>query len=180
MALAIRTPPFSTASARHAGLRQVVRNIAAAAVLLACLAPGAGRLLAAEPIATTDGEQSGVRLEVTELKRTSGGTVMLKFTMINEADEEIGFGSHRFGVGNINSDYQSVGAVHLIDAGNKKKYLVIRDSGGECLCSRDVEDIAPGSRAPLWARFPAPPEDVDKISVVVPHFIPLDDVPIGR
>jgi hypothetical protein len=32
----------------------------------------------------------------------------------------------------------------------------------------------------LWARFPAPPAGVQKVSVVIPHFLPIDDVPIGR
>ena len=30
------------------------------------------------------------------------------------------------------------------------------------------------------AKFPAPPDSVQKIGVVVPHFIPMDDVPISR
>jgi hypothetical protein len=32
----------------------------------------------------------------------------------------------------------------------------------------------------LWAKFPAPPDNVEKISVVIPKFLPLDDVPISR
>ena len=35
-------------------------------------------------------------------------------------------------------------------------------------------------RANVWAKFPAPPEDVQKISVVVPTFPPFEGIPISR
>ena len=145
--------------------------------LLAMLLPSASD--AAEPIASTEGEQPGIRLDVTELKRTSGDTVMLKFTILNEGDERFGFG-HNFGDPQQGGDYGTIGGVHLVDAANKKKYLVIRDSDGKCLCSAGLDDIEVGKSRALWARFPAPPQDVQEISIVVPHFIPLDDVPISQ
>ena len=37
-----------------------------------------------------------------------------------------------------------------------------------------------GSRANHWAKFPAPPDDVERISVLVPQFAPMDEVPLGR
>jgi hypothetical protein len=30
------------------------------------------------------------------------------------------------------------------------------------------------------AKFPAPPDDVQKIGAAIPHFLPLDDVPLSR
>ena len=36
------------------------------------------------------------------------------------------------------------------------------------------------ARANLYAKFPAPPGDVEKITVEIPHFIPMDDVPISK
>ena len=41
--------------------------------------------VAAEPIATTEGETPGLSLQVQELKRVSGGTVMLRFTVTNSS-----------------------------------------------------------------------------------------------
>ena len=132
-------------------------------------------------LATTDGEYPDVKVEVTELKRTSGDTLTLKFTMINDSSEAMSFG-YDFGeegkYGTI--DISSVGGVNLIDAAGKKKYLVLRDSAGKCVCSRGLKDIEPGTRANLYAKFPAPPEGVEKITVEIPHFIPMDDVPIGK
>jgi hypothetical protein len=67
-----------------------------------------------------------------------------------------------------------------VDSAGKKKYFVVRDTENHCLCSRDVKDLSPGARTNLWAKFPAPPDDVQKISVVIPHFGPIDDAPISR
>ncbi|MGZ8522070.1 MAG: hypothetical protein ACXWX7_18190, partial [Candidatus Binatia bacterium] len=129
-------------------------------------------------LATSDGETPGARVEVQELKRVSGGTVMLRFTMINDADKTLNVG-YDFGAGST-SDIGTVAGVHLIEPVGKKKYLVVRDSESKCDCSRGVKDIAAKSRVNLWARFPAPPDNVEKIGVVIPHFSPMDDVPLSR
>jgi hypothetical protein len=134
----------------------------------------------AAAIATADGETSGVRAEVSELKRTSGGTVSLKFAMINDSDKPVSFGYTFVDPAQEIKDYGGIGGIHLIDPVGKKKYFVARDSEGKCVCSQKVADIAKGGRANLWAKFPAPPDDVQQISIVIPHFSPMDDVPLSR
>lgn len=129
-------------------------------------------------IATADGEQSGVSLMVTELKRSSGGTATLKFTIVNNGAEAVQFSYRMADPEYSGVDYNTLGGVHLIDPVNKKKYFVVRDSDRHCVCSRDLKDIAPGSRLNLWAKFPAP-ADAQQVTIVVPHFIPMDDVPIS-
>jgi hypothetical protein len=129
-------------------------------------------------LARSDGEQMGLSVEVTELKRGSGGTVMLKFTMVNNTKEKISLGS-TYGAGGGNADDNTVSGTHLIDAVNKKKYLVVRDTENICVCSRVNSDIPVGGRMNLWAKFPAPPEDVKVIAVMILHFAPMDDVPIS-
>lgn len=141
----------------------------------------APQIPAGPAIATADGDMPGIRIEVQELKRTSGDTVTLKFAMINDSDKEMTIPSGKFGEeGRGNPDNRSVGGVTLIDAAGKKKYFVVRDTENQCLCSRDMPNISSKSRTQLWAKFPAPPGDVQKITVVVPHFIPMDDVPISQ
>lgn len=131
-------------------------------------------------IATADGDLPGIRVEIQELKRTGGDVVTLKFTMINDSDKGLGF-AYSFGDADYQiKDYGGVGGIHLIDAVGKKKYFVVRDTDTACLCSRSVPEIHAKARANLWAKFPAPPEDVQKITVVIPHFTPMDDVPISR
>jgi hypothetical protein len=141
---------------------------------------GAPSAPSAAAIATADGETPGARVEITELKRSSDNTVTLKFAMVNDSNKAIGFGYDYGDKDNSIKDFSSVGGVTLVDSAGKKKYFVVRDSENNCLCSHGLKDLAPASRANLWAKFPAPPDDVQKISVVIPHFGPLDDVPISR
>lgn len=131
---------------------------------------------AAAPVAATEGESPGSRIEVTELKRGSGDTVMLRFTLINDAGEQLRLADL---LGGVVSGY-NVSGVHLIDPVGKKKYLVVTDSQNNCVCSSNLSHALPaGQRLNLWAKFPAPPADVRKVSLVFPHFIPTDDVPLG-
>jgi hypothetical protein len=118
-------------------------------------------------IATADGETSGTRIEITELSRTSGDTVTLKFRLVNDSGDTAN-------PTQLMNGYD-VQPVHLIDAAGKKKYLVIKDADGKCVCSSDLESsLDSGKSMNLWARFPAPPAEVKEVSVVFPHFIPTD------
>ena len=132
-------------------------------------------------IATADGETDGIKAEILDLKRDSGGTVTLKFTLVNNSKQDVGFG---YGFGDDANfhitDFDSIGGVNLVDTVNKKKYMVARDSENHCLCSRGLSGVGPGTRKNLYAQFPAPPDDVQKINVVVPHFLPANDVPVSR
>ena len=126
-------------------------------------------------LASADGETSGTRIEVTQLKRNRGGTVTLKFVLVNDSDAEL----DTYRLLTAVEPHSDDGAA-LIDAVGKTKYFVLRDSDKHCLCSRNVQNPKPKSRLNLWAKFPAPAAGVDAISVVIPHFEPMDDVPISR
>lgn len=129
-------------------------------------------------LASTDGETPNVTLDVTQLKRDRGNTITLRFTVKNGSSEPLVFASNWMGDHQIGSDYRAVGGIHLLDPVNNQKYFVVRDSERTCVCSRDVQDLAPGQSVNLWAKFPAPPAGVEAVTVVVPHFIPMDDVRI--
>jgi hypothetical protein len=131
------------------------------------------------PLASTDGEQPGLRVEVTELKR-AGNIVTLKFMLINESSEAFSF---EYGLGDpamSAADYNAIGGVHLIDNEGRKKYQVIRDANQNCVCSKGLGPVQPEARMTLWARFPAPPPEVETVSVMIPHFIPMDGVPLSQ
>jgi len=161
-------PPAASAAAPAPS----ASNTAPASTLTSVATPGG--------VASADGEKSGVKVVVQELKRTSGGTISMKFTIVNTSDKKFGFGYDFGDADHSVADYNSVGGVHLVDEAGKKKYFVVRDTEGKCICSRDVKELKPGENANLWARFPAPPDDVQKIAIVIPHFQPMDDVPLSK
>ena len=156
------------------------KQLCLAAFGLALLIPALS--FAADPVAKTDGETAGLRLEVIELKRSSGDTLTLRFNLINDSGESFKASGWYFGdyKGHQNQDIGNVGAITLIDTVGKKKYFVIRDTDENCVCSNPIPSVNAKSRAALFAKFPAPPSDVKKIGVVIPHFIPMDDVPISQ
>jgi hypothetical protein len=114
-----------------------------AVAALVVIASGLCQPAFAQVIATTDGEKPNTRLEVQQLKRESGGAVMLRFVVINDTSSSIMGGDFSASP----SNFGSIDAVYLTDMINKKKFEVVRDTNRQCL---------------------------------VPHFIPLDDVPLAR
>lgn len=140
-------------------------------------APAAAPVSAATPLAATDGDIPGIRVAVNGLSRTSSA-VTLKFTIYNDTDAEFEI-SGKFDEPPYKG-YRNFGGVHLVDTASKKKYFAVADSDDKCLCSDDVPAIAKKSSVALWVKYPPIPDDVQKITVQVPHFIPMDDVPITR
>lgn len=174
-----------TATTMNRGARLIIHLALTLALAGTGLAPYAAEpaVSAGAPASTfagAEGEIPGTRVELQELKRNGDDTLTLSFALINNSDKPLKFGYDFVEKGKNVQDFGSIGGVHLIDGAGKKKYLVLRDSEDIPLCSRGLGEIAPKSRITLWAKFPAPPEDVRKISVIIPHFLPLDGVPISQ
>lgn len=137
-------------------------------------APAPGPSPTPGPSLATQGEFPGITVAVQELKRGTN-VLNLKFTITNQSSQSFNADYYFF-----ETEGHSADGVHLIDPVGKKKYFVVRDTGGACLCSRNIQGIAPGAQSVLWAKFPPPPDDVQKMTVEIPHFPPLDDVPVSR
>lgn len=72
----------------------------------------------------------------------------------------------------------SVSGVTLIDRSNAKRHLVLRDSDGHCLCTQFNGIAHGGERYVHSAQLPAPPEEVTEMTVEVPMFPSIDNVPL--
>jgi hypothetical protein len=68
--------------------------------------------------------------------------------------------------------------IALIDPAGRKKYLVARDSDGNCVCSNHPSDtfVQQGAPVTLQATLTAPPPNVKKVDVVVPRVQTFHDV----
>jgi hypothetical protein len=130
------------------------------------LAPGGSSGQGQTALAKANSEANpDVHIEVTELKRTSGGTVTLKAMIVNESDKTF--------------NPSATHSIYLLNTTNKLKHTVATDGKGGWLCSRSRGVKAKG-RSELWAKFAAPPEDVTVLTVVVPKFAPLEDVALSN
>ena len=124
-----------------------------------------------------EGTDPGISVVIQDLKRDESNSVTLRFQLVNESGKPFHAGCKWREASNRACD--EIGGVHLIDNANKKKYLVVRDAAGKCVCAV-VREVKAGARANLWAKFAAPPANVEKITVVVPDFQPIDSVPIAQ
>ena len=68
--------------------------------------------------------------------------------------------------------------VYLMDEANQKKYFLLKDANGECICNAAGDHISPNMSRISWFKFPAPPPEVEEISIVLPLSVPFEDVPI--
>jgi nucleoid-associated protein YgaU len=168
--------PAATAAAQPAASAAQPAASAAADAATQPQTAASGAAATTAVVATSDGSQSGTKFVVNSLTRGSD-SVTLKFTLVNGSDKLLD--GSKFN-GSDYRGYRSMSGIHLIDTVSKKKYFPVADTDGNCVCSNDVADIPAGSQAALWVKFPAPPASVKKITVEVPHFIPLDDVPIAQ
>ena len=124
-----------------------------------------------------EGQDPDLRVEVRDLKRGEGGVVTLRLRLVNGSasayDASCGMRDREFD----DSCGEFTGA-YLLDATNKKKYTVVRDSEKKCVCST-IAAVEPGKKMNIWATFPAPPAEVSEVTVVVPLFEPIEGVPIN-
>lgn len=131
--------------------------------------------------ATARGDQPGTEVTVHELRRTGKDSVRLTFTVSNHDAGDwtylTDFAEPAFVVGGIVSD---VGGTYLVDQAANLKYLVLRDTEDQCVCSETIPTaLDEGEQFTAFAEFPAPPESVTSVTVVVPHFNPMQAVPIS-
>jgi hypothetical protein len=176
LALAVGCSPRTDSAPPAASAATPAAPVATAAAPPAA-APPAAPANVPKVIGSAEGSIPGTRIEVTELKRTSGGTVTLRFAIVNDSTETLQVTSMMAMV-DLSGAY-TIANVHLIDPVGRKKYFTAKDAEGKCVCSAYAA-AKPGGRVNLWAKFAAPPDDVEKLSVVIPPFAPADDVPISR
>ncbi|MBH1935559.1 hypothetical protein I5Q34_14985 [Streptomyces sp. AV19] len=62
----------------------------------------------------------------------------------------------------------AISGASLVDDRSKKRYLVLRDTDGECLCTTGLTNIKPGESRPLFAQFPAPPSEITAVDFQLP------------
>jgi uncharacterized protein YchJ len=123
----------------------------------------------------TDTEWDGVSVELTSVTRGEGDTITIKFRYTNSGSKTADITQlGQFSFDNVAEH------VYYVDPGNKKKYLVIKDAEGKAIASNmQYLKIEAGASRAGWAKFPAPPPGVSKISVYLPGGPPFEGVTIA-
>ncbi|TLS45113.1 DUF4352 domain-containing protein [Streptomyces montanus] len=118
-----------------------------------------------EPLATAkDGD---ITVTVTSAERDAGGFVTVSGSVKNDGDRSWLGANWASDERELRSNGGSLSGASLVDNEGKKKYLVLRDTSGRCLCTKFSGQISPGDTASWYAQFPAPPEGTNKVSFQV-------------
>ena len=122
-----------------------------------------------------DTEWDGVSVEISPVTRGDGDTITIKFKYTNSGSKKANIAQlGQFGGDSISAH------VYYVDGKNKKKYLVIKDAEGNAVASNlKYFELEPSASRGGWAKFPAPPAGVDKISVYLPGAPPFEGVTIA-
>ncbi|MEV8318201.1 hypothetical protein AB0Q95_28985 [Streptomyces sp. NPDC059900] len=113
-------------------------------------------------LAEVKGEE-GLILKVTSAKRDEGGFLTVEGTVTNGGSKAWVAGSWRGDEKELTKNGGSIAGASLVDTEGKKKYLILRDTEGRCLCTRFTGGVLTGKTVDWFAQFPAPPAETTKV-----------------
>ncbi len=145
-------------------------------------APGQPAQPAAPASVIATGQYSAdpdLRCDLLEVKRVSGGAVLVKWRIVNGAGAQATGSLTASQPKKINYDGHWAD-LYYIDPAENKKYSYLTDAGGQGIVDVYWGDIAAGQQRGYWAKFPAPPPTSTKIAVHIPSFPPFEDVPLSQ
>jgi hypothetical protein len=146
-----------------------------AALLVSGIAGGVSAQKPAGVIDSVDAEWSGVQTDLLEVRRMSDNTIRVRWRWRNTGDKEVGLYAQ-------DAAELLRSETYLLDPANKKKMLVVTDATGRPI-GTDIGSsfrVKPKESYAAWAKFPAPPASVEKITVVIAKTPPFEDVAIGK
>ncbi|MFF3427198.1 hypothetical protein [Streptomyces sp. NPDC002602] len=121
-----------------------------------------------EVIATASGED-GVVLEINEAKRDAGGFLTVSGQIKNSGSKDFTHTTAWRG-NELTGSGESVAGATLVDKAGKKRYYVLRDTEGRCLCTTGVNSIGAGKALPIFMQFPVPPATTTEVDFSLPTF----------
>lgn len=123
------------------------------------------------PLAKVRG--SDIELSVTSATRGEGGFVTVSGTVTNIGDSfwsGVEWKSDERELAMKNPS--SMAAATLVDKKGKKRYYILRDTDGHCLCTTFKGGVQPNETKNWYTQFPAPPKDHDKVDFQIADMPP--------
>ncbi|MEV0322794.1 hypothetical protein ACIBKX_20810 [Streptomyces sp. NPDC050658] len=109
----------------------------------------------------------GVTLVINSAKRDEGGFLTVSGQVTNTSGGLWTGGQWRGDEQELQKNGGSIAGASLVDEQGKKRYLVLRDTTGRCLCTKFEGGIDSGKTVDWFAQFPAPPDGTNKVSFQV-------------
>ncbi|KMS74257.1 hypothetical protein ACM01_15230 [Streptomyces viridochromogenes] len=121
------------------------------------------------PLAELKG-QEGLLLQITAAERDSGGFLTVSGDLKNDGSEKIVPAALRGDETEIIKHGRTLGGATLVDAKEKKRYYVLRDTEGRPLTTSDLHSLKSGESIPVFMQFPAPPVSTTEVTFQLPTF----------
>lgn len=114
-----------------------------------------------------ESKDGDIGLTITSAVRDSGGFVTVSGTVTNSGSRLWTAADWRGDENELRGNASSVAGASLVDQNGKKKYLILRDTEGRCLCTRFTGGVKTGETVDWFAQFPAPPQDTTSVDFQV-------------
>jgi len=117
----------------------------------------------------------GIALRNATLKRRGSRALKLEFSVTNDTGSAVDLSEY-----GMVKDFVQLTRISLVDIDAGKRYEVVTDDRGTCVCSRGLGmfKVGAGATKTFWAHFPAPPSDVTMLTLEIPGGVPVEDIPI--
>ncbi|WP_193517633.1 hypothetical protein [Nocardiopsis kunsanensis] len=134
------------------------------------------------PAEGNEPESQGLTVEAKKIKRNEGGNLIsIDWSISNETDSDVALTwLHEKQTYTYNGDYYS--GVTIVDPNTDTRHHPLMDQSGECVCagntsSRFYNQVVSGGESAYWSLF-STPSDVETLTLEVPGFEPIEDIPI--
>jgi hypothetical protein len=117
-------------------------------------------------------KSNGITLTVSSATRDGGGFLTVSGKVTNGTSGIWVASEWRSDENELKKNGGSLAGASVVDQEGKKKYLVLRDTTGRCLCTKFEGGVNQSQTADWYAQFPAPPEGTTKLQFQVPTMPP--------
>ncbi|MFX4290934.1 hypothetical protein [Streptomyces bohaiensis] len=111
--------------------------------------------------------ESSITLTVTRAAREEGGFLTVEGTLHNGGGSAWGAAAWAGQEQELASNDFSMAGASLTAKSEGKKYLILRDTSGRCLCTRFDLNIAAGETVDWFAQFPAPAPETSEVDLQI-------------
>jgi hypothetical protein len=129
---------------------------------------GGGSVDTDKVLAQVKGGKGGdLTLTINSAQRDSSGFTTFKGTLKNEGPTVAVLPGWASDESELKDNGLSMAGATMIDKRGKKRYYILRDTNGHCLCTKFTGGFEQGETSEWFAQFPAPPQSTTKVDFQV-------------
>ncbi|WP_199545614.1 hypothetical protein [Streptomyces sp. N35] len=115
---------------------------------------------------------SKAKIAINSAVRDGGGFLTISGKVTNTSDGFLNPATWRGDEKELDGNGASMAGASVVDKAGKKRYLVLRDTDGNCLCTQFKGGFKSGEEKTFFAQFPAPPESATTVDFQIADMPP--------